>query len=256
VLDVYTWEPNANSGKPLLMLKEKGADFAYHYIDMGKMEHHSPEYLKVNPNGTIPTVIHDGLTMIESTPAMEYLDKVLDGPRLVPHDPYEAWRMRWWCRYLDTSVTPALAMVASNMLAAPRYVDTPEAEKRAALERIPLPERRRTWELLMRQGTRPEQIEDSKRRIAHCIGLMNEELSQRKYLAGDAYSLADVTAMISFYGWPAQRADEVNDEKTPALMDWYRRCHARKGVREAFKLGNPFFAARVVEVRKVLGIEE
>lgn len=36
MLEVHTWQPNANSGKPLLCLHEKGVPFTYHYVDMGK----------------------------------------------------------------------------------------------------------------------------------------------------------------------------------------------------------------------------
>jgi hypothetical protein len=38
MLEVYTWEPNANSGKPLLCLEEKAVPFVYHYIGMGQRE--------------------------------------------------------------------------------------------------------------------------------------------------------------------------------------------------------------------------
>ena len=40
MITVHTWEPNANSGKPLLLLKEKGAEFDFHYINMGALEQH------------------------------------------------------------------------------------------------------------------------------------------------------------------------------------------------------------------------
>jgi glutathione S-transferase/GST-like protein len=39
MLEVYTWEPNANSGKPLFCRKEKGASLTFHFIDMGAREH-------------------------------------------------------------------------------------------------------------------------------------------------------------------------------------------------------------------------
>jgi glutathione S-transferase/GST-like protein len=58
MLTLYHWEPNANSGKPAL---EKGVEFESRYIDMLGFEQHSPEYLEVNPNGTIPAMVHDGV---------------------------------------------------------------------------------------------------------------------------------------------------------------------------------------------------
>ena len=51
---LYHWEPNANSGKPMLALAEKGVAFASHYIDMLEFDQHKPEYLAINPNAKVP----------------------------------------------------------------------------------------------------------------------------------------------------------------------------------------------------------
>ena len=84
---LYHWEPNANSGKPMLALAEKGVDFESHYIDLLKFDQHQPEYLKINPDGTIPAMVHGDRVLTESTPMMEYVDDAFDGPPLKPTDP-------------------------------------------------------------------------------------------------------------------------------------------------------------------------
>lgn len=66
MLDVYAWEANSNSGKPLIFLAKKDAEFNFHYVDIGKFEQHQPEYLALNPQGTVHTVIHDGKIMTDS----------------------------------------------------------------------------------------------------------------------------------------------------------------------------------------------
>ena len=71
MVEVYTWEPNANSGKPLLCLHEKQVTFVHHYIDIGVREHHEPAFLAINPGGTVPALVHDGLVLTESTPMMD-----------------------------------------------------------------------------------------------------------------------------------------------------------------------------------------
>src|SRR5215813_14106303 len=75
MLTLYHWEPNANSGKPILTLKEKGVPFESHYLDLLNFDQHNPEYLKINPNGTIPAMVHDDLMLYESTAIMEYVDE-------------------------------------------------------------------------------------------------------------------------------------------------------------------------------------
>lgn len=63
MLEVHSWEPNANSGKPLFCLKEKQVPFIIHYADVGRREHFLPAYLRINRDGTIPAVVHDGFVM-------------------------------------------------------------------------------------------------------------------------------------------------------------------------------------------------
>lgn len=251
---VHTWEPNANSGKPLLCLHEKQVPFVHHYVDMGTRAHHEPAFLAINPGGTVPALVHGELTLTESTPMMEYIDDAFEGPPLRPADPALRWRMRWILRVMDNSVCPALAMVASNRISAPRFHETPEAEKQAALAKIPDPERRRTWELLMRDATPPEAITESERRVTEGLALLEQMLTASPYLAGPEFSLADIGTMATFYHLPVSRPDDINGTTTPHLWDWLARCHARPGLQAGFAMGSGFFSARAQQARDVLGV--
>jgi glutathione S-transferase/GST-like protein len=254
MLDVYTWEPNANSGKPLFCLHEKGVPFTYHYIDMGAHEHHAAQFLTINPDGTIPAIVHDGFTMTESTPAMEYIDEAFAGPSLRPQDPYHRWRMRMLLRYFDNVVAPSLAMIASNRLAGPRFVGQDPADLRAKLDRIPLPERRATWEKLMFQATPAADIAESERRVADAIDRFDDILRRREWIASHTFSLADIGVFATFYSLPTAREEQVNDSATPHLMRWLRACHARPGLQAALAMGNGFVTQRAAEVRERLGV--
>jgi glutathione S-transferase/GST-like protein len=256
MLAVYTWQPNANSGKPLFCLAEKQVPFTYHYVDMGKREHFSPEFLAINRDGTIPAVVHNGFVMTESTPIMEYIDDAFDGPALRPADPYWRWRMRRVMRWFDNEIAPCLAMLASNRLAAPGFRDVDEAEKRRELAKIPLPERRAAWARLMYQSTDPADLAESTRRVLAAIARFEAMLGETPYLAGEDFSLADIGVMATFYGLPGSYPDDVAPEKTPHLWDWLRRCHARPGMQAGFAMGSGFFAQRVADVRARLGVAE
>jgi len=256
MVEVFTWEPNANSGKPLLCLHEKGVPFTHHYIDMGASEHFASEFLAINPDGTIPAVVHDGFVMAESTPAMEYIDDAFEGPALRPADPYWRWRMRLVMQRVDNVLAPSLAMIASNRFAAPRFVGMDPKELEERLGKIPLPERRAAWRKLMFNETPPEELAESARRISQGIRWFEGLLSETLWLAGESFSLADIGAMASFYGLPATYPDEVNDAATPQLMDWLRRCHARPGLQAGFAMGRGFIAQRVADIRAQLDVEE
>ncbi len=256
MLEVYTWEPNANSGKPLFCLKEKGVPFTYHYIDMGKHEHFSGAFLSINPDGTLPAIVHDGFVMTESTPAMEYIDDAFEGPPLRPADPCLRAEMRRIMRYMDNVVAPSLAMIASNRLAAPRFVGEDPDRLNALLRRIPLPERRASWQKLMFNTTPPADIAESERRVKQAIGHFEAWLGKTGWLAGPEFSLADINVFATFYALPLSYPDQANDTRTPALMDWLRRCHARRGLQDALAMGRGFMAERAAQLRAMLGIAE
>jgi len=256
MLEVHTWEPNANSGKPLFCLKEKGVPFTYHYIDMGAHEHFSPEFLAINPDGTIPAIVHDGFVMTESTPAMEYIDEAFEGPALRPEDPYKRWRMRQVMRYTDNVVAPSLAMIASNRLAAPRFVGRDPEELRRELARIPLPERRASWEKLMFNTTPQADIDESARRVSAAIARFDTMLERQPWLAGESFSLADICVFATFYALPMSHPAEVNEDKTPNLLRWLRRSHARPGLQAALAMGRGFISQRAVEIRSRLGVAQ
>src|SRR6185312_4382786 len=82
MLTLYHWEPNANSGKPMLALAEKGVPYQSHYLDLLSFDQHSAQYLQINPEGTIPALVHGERVLTESTPMMEYIDAEFDGPAL------------------------------------------------------------------------------------------------------------------------------------------------------------------------------
>ena len=87
--DLYHGEPAANSLKTLIAFKEKGVEFNSHFINLHEFEQHEPWYVKINPNGQVPALVHDGRVITESTVINEYVDEVFDGPPLRPADPYK-----------------------------------------------------------------------------------------------------------------------------------------------------------------------
>ena len=93
----HAWRSSA-SRRVRLCLEEKGLAYESHVVDLEKMEHHSPEYLKINPNGVIPALIHDGKSLYESGTICEYLDDAFPEPPLRPAGAYERAEMRTWIR--------------------------------------------------------------------------------------------------------------------------------------------------------------
>ena len=116
---LFHWEPNANSGKPMLALAEKGVAFESHYLDLLNFDQHKPDYLKINPQGTIPAMIHGDRVLTESTAIMEYADAAFDGPALMPKDPRDRWRVRWWMKFMDQWLGPSFSMIGWSIFVGP-----------------------------------------------------------------------------------------------------------------------------------------
>ena len=92
------------SSKVRFALAEKNLDFEGQIIDLIKGEQHTPAYLKLNPKGVVPTLIDDGMVIVESNVICEYLDDVFASPPLRPESPYERAQMRLWTKQLDEDI--------------------------------------------------------------------------------------------------------------------------------------------------------
>jgi glutathione S-transferase/GST-like protein len=237
MLTLYHWEPNANSGKPILAACEKGVEFASHYIDLLGFDQHSPEYLKINPNGTIPSMVHDGVLVPESTAMMEYIDAAFDGPPLRPVDPFERWRMRWWCRFFDQFLGPSVSMFGWKFFVGPAMAQRDPQELKERIERIPLKERRIAWSKAIYGTFSPQELAESGRRIAFGAAQVEAALAERPWLAGESYSIADMVGFSMMAGLPVMNAEVANDTKAPHLMEWLRKIYARPAVHKALALG-------------------
>jgi glutathione S-transferase/GST-like protein len=165
---LYHWEPNANSGKPMLALAEKGVEFESHYIDLLKFDQHQPDYLKINPDGTIPAMVHGDRVLTESTPMMEYVDDAFDGPPLKPTNPKERWRMRWWMRFFDALLRALAQHDRVERVRRPGRAATAQGRTRGAIARIPLESRRIAWRKAMFNEFSEAELTESRRRVHYC----------------------------------------------------------------------------------------
>ena len=81
-----------------MVLEEKSLPWESHLLDLAKGETHTPEYFGINPNGVVPTLVHDGVVIIESDDIMEYLEDRFPEPRLRPQDPAKLAQIHSWLK--------------------------------------------------------------------------------------------------------------------------------------------------------------
>ena len=120
-LKLYNFPQSTCSQKVRLTLWEKGIEFVDRPVDSTKREHLSDWYLKLNPNGVVPTLVHDGAIIIDSSVIMEYLDEVFPDCLLTPADPVARAHMRKWLRYFEEVPTPAIRVPSFNQYLSKRF---------------------------------------------------------------------------------------------------------------------------------------
>ncbi len=79
-----------------ITLLEKGLRWERRLVDLTRMEQKRPEYLALNPNGVVPTLLHGDRVLYESNVITEYLDETFPEPRLYPADPWARARAKMW----------------------------------------------------------------------------------------------------------------------------------------------------------------
>ena len=86
MLELYHFTNSVCSQKVRMTLFEKGLEWKGHEVNLFASEQYDPKYLKLNPKGYVPALIHDGRAIRESTLICEYLDEVFPAPPLMPGD--------------------------------------------------------------------------------------------------------------------------------------------------------------------------
>ena len=94
MITLYDFGNSVCCQKVRITLREKGLDWEATRVDLFKAEQYDPKYLKLNPKGLVPTLVHDGNAIAESTLICEYIDDAFPDPPLKPADPAARARMR------------------------------------------------------------------------------------------------------------------------------------------------------------------
>ena len=106
-LTLYNFPQSTCSQKVRLVLWEKRIPFEDRIVDHKTREHLKPDYLALNPNGVVPTLVHDGDVIIDSSVIIEYLDEAFPETPMSMPDLVGRAHLRKWLRYFEEVPTPA-----------------------------------------------------------------------------------------------------------------------------------------------------
>ncbi|MGZ8445922.1 MAG: glutathione S-transferase family protein, partial [Candidatus Binatia bacterium] len=113
MIELYHNDMSVCAQKVRFALAEKKLAWESHHLNLRAGDQQQPEYLKLNSNAVVPTLVDNGTVVIESTVICEYLDDAYPEPRLRTADAVGRARMRLWTKQLDEGVHAATSVVSS-----------------------------------------------------------------------------------------------------------------------------------------------
>lgn len=244
-LELYHGLPSTCSKKVRLVLYEKQLPFKSHLMDLRKFEQHAPDYLKLNPNGVVPTLIHDGRVITESSVIMEYLEDAFPQPQLRPRDAYAGARMRLWLKFSDDVAYPAVYAPTWMILNRDAMKGLSETERAEVLSRIPQEDRRKRWADVSTHGFSGEVLTGAAEKMRGCLTRCNDTLARSPWLAADDLTLADYAVLPFIDRIHNLNPDFFSAGAYPHVDDWYARLHQRPAVTKALDFKDD---PRVVEM--------
>ena len=232
-IELYHGMASTCSKKVRMCLYEKGLGFESHLLDLQKFEQHRPEYLALNPNGVVPTLVHDGRPVIESSIIIDYIDDCFPDPPLKPADPFKRAQMRLWMKFSDDVAYKAVFAPTWHRLRHRAAAGLESGKLGETLASIPTAERRDRWEKMSQGGYSDAELEAAYDQMRLCLDRAEAQLARSAWLAGETFSLADI-AMLPFVDRIQNLRPEFIGPEYPGLVAWLARCRARKSFPAAY----------------------
>jgi glutathione S-transferase len=219
--------------KVRLVLAEKGLDWEPVTLNLRAGEQHRPDYLKLNPNGVVPTLIHDDFVLIESSVIMQYLDEVFPEPRLQPSDPKDRARMRIWMKRIDEYLHPGNATLTYAMVHATEMRSRSPQQLEAYYQSIPNPATRARQRAAIEQGMDAPEAAQALQFYDKALADMDAQLGRHAWLAGDSYSLADAAMTPYINRFTMLSLSNMWAHSRPNMTAWFERIKKRPSYSKA-----------------------
>ncbi len=228
MLTLYHNAASTCSQKVRLVLAEKSIEYESRDVDLIRGGQHDPDYVKLNPNHVVPTIVHEGGVFIESTLINEYLDDAFPEPAMRPAEAAGRHTVRLWTKRIDEKVHPAAGVITYAIGTRPMLLQRTREEIEAQLDQIPDAGRRELRRSVIEHGIKAPAFAGAIRAFVNLIDDMEARLAGRPWRAGDELSLADAAALPYVLRLDHLAMDSLlSVDARPRLADWYARLRAR-----------------------------
>lgn len=228
MVELYHFWSSVCSIRCRMALEEKGVAWTSRYVDLFRLEQTKPEYLKINPGGIVPTLVHNGAPIRESTIINEYIDEAFDGPSLVPTDPLKAARMREFTRRCEDDFPSIVKLTAVKYLLPKLRNRWSDEELTEAVKRRPLPFYQDIHGRALRGEITAEELGQCLATLESLLDEMNTLLVPGPWIVGEQFTLADIAVAPYMYRlWALGAGKFWSPSLRPNVDAWYKRISAR-----------------------------
>tara|TARA_R110000787_G_scaffold93981_13_gene196516 strand:+ start:30 stop:770 length:741 start_codon:yes stop_codon:yes gene_type:complete len=240
MLTLYHGETSTCSKRVRIALAEKGIEWESRHMVLAKRENLEPWYLALNPNGVVPTLVHDGRVLIESNAIIEYLDEIFPDPPLRPADAYGRAQMHIWMDRIEHVLHRNINTVSwIRQGRYKRFEGMSEAELQEVLDAQATEEKRLMLRERLQKGVSTEDMDFAEARVAEVLDQMEAQMAAQDWLCGtgaaSAFSLADISVAPFIERFEANGNDALTDwDRRPRLGAWWARIKARESFQKAF----------------------
>ncbi len=214
MIDLHYW-PTPNGWKVSIMLEECGLPYRLMPVDIGGGDQFSADFLRISPNNRMPAIVDhepmgggDPISIFESGAILEYLAE--KSGQFMPSEPRDRFAVLQWVHWQMANLGPMMGNANHFKNYGKNIADDPKQ---------------------LEYGTKRFVGE-----VDRLSGVMDAQLSVNEYLAGDAYSIADIIT------WPwafliGRMIDESMWEQFPHLKRWVDLIHQRPAVQSGRRVG-------------------
>jgi glutathione S-transferase len=165
-------------------------------LNLRKGEQFSPRYLQLNPKAVVPTLVHDGVAIRESSVINEYLEDCFPEPSMVPDDPIDRARMRLLVKTIDEEVHPAIGVLSYAIFLRHQMNERMSADElRDHFGKVADPARRSRQMSTHEAGLQAPVASASISALKLFAEQLSSALDNRSWLVGNEFSLADAAAL-------------------------------------------------------------
>src|SRR5215471_3332370 len=196
MITLYDFGNSVCCQKVRITLCQKGLTWKSVNVDLFRSEQYDPKYLKLNPKGVVPTLVHDGKLVIESTLICEYLDDTFPEPPLVPADPWRRSRMRIWSKIVDEGLFEGISEISFSAMFRERMKNMPEVLRERRFQNVGDPRRRDRFKSTYELGVHSPFVLHAIAAYERAFKLLEETLAEGgPWIVGERPTLADINLM-------------------------------------------------------------